>query len=236
MILKVTNASAAKYGSHTAKFIGVREKAPSGKFPNAKPSLAWEFEIISGSYKGSRATRWTPSVVYEGGILDGLLTDMLGRQVENGEEVDPDEFARHTYTIEVEPSPSNPDYTHIKAVALTGKEKEPTREPVQAKTTTPKNDLPTAKPEITAPTIEVAPAQAQPDSEKAALREITVEAPAIVPEEEDSPYKTLSVALWDENAVRYSYADAQRICTEKHFVYDPVQKVWKNADEFFPPF
>ena len=79
-------------------------------------------------------------------------------------------------------------------------------------------------------------AQAQPDSEKAALQETKAKEPAIEPEEEDSPYKTLSVALWDENAVRYSYADAQRICTEKHFVCDPVQKVWKTASEFFPPF
>jgi len=105
--MKVTDTAdkfSVPIGTYHARLLGNKEMPPSTKYPDSKPSFAWEFEIIEGEHAGKVSSRFTPQNVSTGNSLGKFMRELLARNIVNNEEIDTARLIGKNYLITVGPS------------------------------------------------------------------------------------------------------------------------------------
>lgn len=86
-------------GSYPAKLADIKDMPPSDAHPDWGASYVWEFEVLSGPQAGKRASCFTKQEASMNNNLGKLLAQLLGRAVEEDEDVELQDFIGRTYTI-----------------------------------------------------------------------------------------------------------------------------------------
>jgi hypothetical protein len=87
-------------GSYTATFAGI-EPQPENKEKGYAAGLRWKFTIDAGPQKGQTASRITSTSPTPKNAAGKMLTGLLGRELKEGESVDPDTLIGKRYMIVV---------------------------------------------------------------------------------------------------------------------------------------
>jgi len=92
-------------GNYVATFSGVDE-VPANKEKGFGPGLRWKFKIAGGPQEGVSASRVTSCDVRSTTVGGRLLSGLLGRGLQIGEQIDPDVFIGRKYMVVVAAGPS----------------------------------------------------------------------------------------------------------------------------------
>jgi len=100
-VIDLNDKFSVPVGTYHARLLGNKEMPPSTKYPDSKPSFAWEFEIIEGPHAGKVSSRFTPQNVSTGNGLGKLMSELLGRGIVSNEEIDTARLINKNYLITV---------------------------------------------------------------------------------------------------------------------------------------
>jgi hypothetical protein len=104
MKLKVSGGSVPA-GAYTAKFIGI-ESIPADPVRDYGEGIRWQFEILSGPYKGGRTSRITTAIPSLKNACGKMLQGISGKNLASGDEIDVETFVGHNFLIVVQATES----------------------------------------------------------------------------------------------------------------------------------
>src|SRR5262249_53374084 len=87
-------------GNYTGTFFGVVAH-PEDKVRGYPPGLRWEWQIDAGDSKGKTASRITGPTPSPSNSCGRILAGLIGRPIQEGEQIDPDAFRGKRYLIKV---------------------------------------------------------------------------------------------------------------------------------------
>ena len=105
-------------GVYTAQFVGCVEK----DHPEYGAGVAWDFRIAEGPHKGKAVGRVTSLVPTDKNACGKILSGLLGRRPEKGEEFDAQQFAGRAYQVVVEENSTHTGTRVAKVLAVGGAE------------------------------------------------------------------------------------------------------------------
>jgi hypothetical protein len=111
-VLTVTSGG-VPIGNYVARFSGV-EAQPENKEKGYGAGLRWKFTIESGPQAGQVASRVTGPVPSPKNSCGKMLAGLLGRAIQEKEQIDPDQFVGKRYMIVV--AASQGGATRVEAV------------------------------------------------------------------------------------------------------------------------
>jgi hypothetical protein len=90
-------------GSYSAKFEGVEEY----KLQDGSDKWKWTWRVVSGEHKGKEASALTDRTIRSASLPGHLISGLLGRQLEAGEDVKQaiDACVGKVYMVSVQPGP-----------------------------------------------------------------------------------------------------------------------------------
>jgi hypothetical protein len=94
------SAGGVPAGSYTATFAGVEDQ-PANAEKGYGPGIKWKFTILGPTQAGQEATRITSCSPTLKNAFGKMLVGLLGRQLQTGEVVDPDDYKGKKYIIMV---------------------------------------------------------------------------------------------------------------------------------------
>src|SRR5262245_14774153 len=104
MGLLTVGAGGVPVGSYLAQYIGYEPVAPNTD-RGFNAGLRWKFKVLSGAQKGQVASRVTGTTASLKNSCGRMLGGLLGRALQAGEAIDPDQFIGKTYLIVVAAGP-----------------------------------------------------------------------------------------------------------------------------------
>lgn len=87
-------------GNYTATFAGV-EVQPENRERGYPPGVRWKFQIEAGPFAGQMASRITGSQSSPTNACGKMLCGLVGRPVNEGEQLDPDTYIGQRYMLVV---------------------------------------------------------------------------------------------------------------------------------------
>jgi len=100
----LTVSSGVAPGTYAAKFMGT-EIHPADPSKGYGAGIKWKFAIEGGPADGQLAGRITGSSPSTKNGCGKMLSGLLGRALQHGETIDPDQFVGKSYTVVVVTSP-----------------------------------------------------------------------------------------------------------------------------------
>ena len=100
MGLLTVGSGGVPVGSYTGTFAGI-EPQPEHKEKGYGAGLRWKFTIDAGPQKGATASRITSLSPTPKNAAGKLLTGLLGRELKEGEQIDPDQFIGRRFMLVV---------------------------------------------------------------------------------------------------------------------------------------
>jgi hypothetical protein len=104
MPVVIVGSGGVPIGTYTATFQGI-EAQPEDKDRGYGPGTRWKFQIEAGPHRGQTASRITRTTPSPRNTCGKMLSGLLGRALQEGEEIDLDQCIGQRYMIVVGAGP-----------------------------------------------------------------------------------------------------------------------------------
>lgn len=111
------SAGGVPAGAYSARFAGV-EPTPADPIKGYGPGLKWTWEVLSGPQAGQKASRTTQATPTQKNAAGKIISGLIGRPLQMGENVDIGSLIGRTYLVVVAEGQSGS--TRVESVAVTG--------------------------------------------------------------------------------------------------------------------